>query len=245
MLTWTLENKRDRFCGLLQEIVSQSITYRGRSPKPLSREEVDELNQLVLKLSFKVPELHDLAFLDALPRAKAWQKEAQPEASTSKSIDYKKLAAELLALSSLQPVPRGFAFEKFLEALFHAFSLTPRGSFRNVGEQIDGSFLLHHETYLMEARWRNELADASDLRAFSEKVSDKFKLGRGLFISNSGFSEDGLRAFGQGKAVVCMDGLDLFDLLSREISLAEVVAAKVRRLAESGKPFTRVRELFN
>jgi hypothetical protein len=63
-------------------------------------------------------------------------------------------------------------------------------------------------------------------------------------VSNSGFSEDGLVAFGQGKRVICMDGLDLFETLSRDLPLNHVVEKKVRWAAETGKPFARVRDLF-
>lgn len=63
-------------------------------------------------------------------------------------------------------------------------------------------------------------------------------------MSNSGFSDDGLVAFGRGKRVICMDGLDLYDLLDREIPLNQVLERKVRRAAETGTPFLRVRDLF-
>ena len=67
---------------------------------------------------------------------------------------------------------------------------------------------------------------------------------RGLFVSNSGFSEDGLTAFGRGKRVICMDGLDLYDMLGRELALDHVLERKVRRTAETGLGFLRVRDLF-
>ena len=63
-------------------------------------------------------------------------------------------------------------------------------------------------------------------------------------MSNSGFSEDGLVAFGRGKRVICMDGLDLYEMLDREIPLNQVLERKVRRAAETGMPFLRVRDLF-
>jgi hypothetical protein len=61
---------------------------------------------------------------------------------------------------------------------------------------------------------------------------------------NSGFSEDGLIAFGRGKRVICMDGLDLYEMLDREIPLNQVLERKVRKAAETGMPFLRVRDLF-
>jgi hypothetical protein len=53
-----------------------------------------------------------------------------------------------------------------------------------------------------------------------------------------------LTAFGRGKRVVCMDGLDLHDMLDKGLSFADVMAKKVRRAAETGNPFIRVRDLY-
>ncbi len=154
------------------------------------------------------------------------------------------LRDELLALAQLAPHPRGYAFEKFLNTLFAAFDLAPREAFRVRGEQIDGSFLLSNETYLLEAKWENAFTGAAQLHAFHGKIEQKSQWARGLFISNSGFSEDGIHAFGRAKRIILMEGLDLFDALNREIPLPHVLAAKERRAAESGVPFVRVRELF-
>lgn len=66
----------------------------------------------------------------------------------------------LVALSSLDPQPRGYAFEKFLQELFNAFGLAAREPFRLRGEQIDGSFVMSGETYLVEAKWHNSLCAA-------------------------------------------------------------------------------------
>jgi hypothetical protein len=69
-------------------------------------------------------------------------------------------------------------------------------------------------------------------------------VGRGLIVSYSGFTEDGLHAFGRGKRVICMDGLDLYDALSRELPFDQVLEQKVRWAAERGSVFARVRDLF-
>ena len=64
------------------------------------------------------------------------------------------LRDQLLQISRLDPQARGFAYEKFLKDVFNANGLAPRASFRLVGEQIDGSFELSSETYLLEAKWK-------------------------------------------------------------------------------------------
>ena len=57
-----------------------------------------------------------------------------------------------------------------------------------------------------EAKWQNAPTGAADLYVFEGKIHEKATWSRGLFVSNSGFSRDGLDAFGRGKRLVCMDG---------------------------------------
>lgn len=151
---------------------------------------------------------------------------------------------ELLRISALDAHARGYAFERFLKTLFDTFGLAAHEPFRLRGEQIDGSFQLGSDTYLLEAKWHGQPIGVADLHTFHGKIEQKAAWTRGLFVSNSGFSEDGLSAFGRGKRVVCMDGLDLYEMLDREIPLNQVLDRKVRRAAETGMPFLRVRDLF-
>jgi hypothetical protein len=41
-----------------------------------------------------------------------------------------------------------------------------------------------------------------------------------------------------------MDGLDLYEVLNRQLPLDQVIERKARRAVETGLPFTRVRDLF-
>ena len=156
------------------------------------------------------------------------------------------LNARLLALTNMPPQERGFAFEKFLSDLFALYNLDPRRSFRLTGEQIDGSFELPPETFLLEAKWQTALTGLADLLTFSGKVEGKAQWSRGLFISYSGFSSDGLEAFARGRrtSIVCMDGWDLSQVLSGGLDLVEVIQKKKRRAGETGSAFVPVRDLF-
>ena len=154
------------------------------------------------------------------------------------------LKQSLIDLSAMDPQPRGYAFETWLRDIFNLFGLEARDPFRLRGEQIDGSFLLQGETYLVEAKWQSAPAGVAVLHAFHGKLDQRAAWARGLFVSNSGFTEDGLAAFGRGKRVICMDGLDLFDMLDRNLPLDQVLERKVRRAAETGLPFERIRDLF-
>jgi hypothetical protein len=65
-------------------------------------------------------------------------------------------------------------------------------------------------------------------------------------VSYSGFTEDGLAAFAQGKQtnIICMDGRDLFHVLAGKLDLRDVIARKVRAAAETNRAFVPVRDLF-
>ena len=160
------------------------------------------------------------------------------------SATYRSLHARMQELLPLPAQQRGYKFESFLKDAFNAFELQSKEAFRIAGEQIDGSFLLGHEVYLLEARWGDAASNVADLHTFHGKLEQKAAWTRGLFVSYAGFTPDGLEAFGRGKKLVCMDGLDLLEALSREISLQEVIARKIRHAAERGVVFVRVRDLF-
>jgi hypothetical protein len=207
-------------------------TIRRRSgQKEKVPDHKDEFYQLIERLGGKAPE----AF------------KVKPNQSENFKLNEEvasNLFKQLIELSVLDPQPRGYAFEKFLKLLFDANGMKGRASFRLIGEQIDGSFQLIGETYLLEAKWQNKPIDASDLRSFNAKVEDKASWSRGLFVSYSGFSEDGLVAYGKGKSVVCMDGFDLSEMLQNRLSLKDVLSRKVRYAAETGKPFVSLRDLL-
>ncbi len=196
-------------------------------------------------------ELNDtvrVAFFKILERLRGTppRQETASRASAESRIDAtaaSSLADRLLKVSELDPQPRGYAFEKLLKDTFDAYGLSARDSFRLVGEQIDGSFMLRGDTYLLEAKWTNDPVGAATLRSFNAKVEEKARWSRGLLLSYSGFSPEGLTAFGHGKSLICMDGLDLHAVLSRRLDLAAVFAMKARRAAETGRPFVSVDDL--
>ena len=151
---------------------------------------------------------------------------------------YDKLKKDLQELSNFDDSPqsRGFAFEKYLQNLFEINELQSRGSFKIEGEQIDGSFVLRDEVYLLEAKWTNKPIDKSELVIFNEKVSSKSGFTRGLFISYSGYSKEALNTLNSGRTVniVLMTVKELEMILSKKVDFKEFIWAKVRALAEEG-----------
>jgi hypothetical protein len=132
---------------------------------------------------------------------------------------------------------------------FHSFNCiklipAPKEAFLNRGEQIDGSFQFGHQTYLLEAKWQATPVGADALHTFHGKLEQKAAWARGLFISESSFTADGLEPFGKAKRLICMDGLYLYEVLDRKLSLSNVLELKARRALDTGLPFARIRDLF-
>ncbi|GAA5658209.1 hypothetical protein Brsp06_04593 [Brucella sp. NBRC 13694] len=156
------------------------------------------------------------------------------------------LEAGFNMLHSMDDVPhaRGYAFESFLRCWFDVWGLEARKSFRiGNGEQIDGSFVHRHSVFLLEAKWKNAETNAGELHSFQGKVGERLEGARGLYVSYAGFTSPSLRDF-TAKRILLMDGMDIVDALTRQLSLDEIIAAKLRIAIEERRPFVRVRELF-
>jgi hypothetical protein len=135
-------------------------------------------------------------FLDLLSRIGGDpQATAEPVREAFATAKFTKLINSFQSLTAMDPHPRGIAFESFLQETFNAFGLEAREAFRLRGEQIDGSFLLGGELYLLEAKWHNPKIGIGELHAFHGKVEQKAAWTRGLFISHSGFTDEGLHAW--------------------------------------------------
>lgn len=154
------------------------------------------------------------------------------------------LRKRLYDLRDLPQQKRGYEFEGFLKDLFDSSRLQARSPFSLVGEQIDGSFQLGNETYLIEAKWVRDPIGAAELHTFQGKLDQKAAWARGVFISYGGFTKEGLYAFGRGRKVICMSGEDIYNALGRRIPIADVIDRKVRAAAETGAAFVPMDELF-
>ena len=248
LLEATFERRRDRFCDLLLTAVRQGMKYRIKQANPVTREEIHRLNILVHRVGFGIPELRDQKFLDGLPSKTPPEEEdvpaaparPDPQAAARAALaeETEKLRLRFLALLGEKNVQaRGYAFEGFLNDLFRVNGLAPREPFRVAGEQIDGSFEWQTHVFLIEARWRQDVADASDLYVLRGKVEGKSDWTRGLFISINGFSSLAADTFGRGRRanLITMDGQDLMLILEQRWSLQDAIRMKTRHAGETGE----------
>jgi hypothetical protein len=250
LLEATFEWRRARFCDLLLTAVKQGMKYRIKKGEPVTREEIQRLNALVRQAGFGIPELLDQKFLDGLPTkshspaasvaAVRPQPDPQAEARNKLADEMERLRQRFLVLfSEKNTQARGYAFEGFLNDLFRVNGLAPREPFRVVGEQIDGSFEWQSHVFLLEARWRQDVADAPDLYVLRGKVEGKSDWTRGLFVSINGFSSLAADTFSKGRRtnLITIDGQDLMLILEQRWSLQDGIRMKLRHAGETGEVY--------
>ena len=246
LLERTLQFRRGRFEPLVVEIVRAGLTYRQKNGKPLPPDEVEKINGLILEIGFKFPDLWDQAFLASLRAggaARATERIQQERAAetlresqrTQRSVDLEALKREFLGLhESRDRQQAGLQLEKVMNKLFALHDLAPRELFRIVGEQIDGSFELDYEIYLLEAKWQQDPSPAADLYVFREKVAAKSQFTRGVFLSINGVSRDAQDAITRGKQpnFFVIGGYDIMILLEDNMDLRTFLRRRQRLLAE-------------
>jgi hypothetical protein len=139
----------------------------------------------------------------------------------------------------------GFALERLLNRLFEIFQLQPRQPFRVIGEQIDGSFELDAQIYLLESKWEKHPLPEEHLLVFRGKIEGKSTFTRGVFVALNGISAPARDAITRGKApsFFVMDRHDLMMILSESISLTTFLRKRVRLLAEQGRVYVPFSEL--
>jgi hypothetical protein len=80
---------------------------------------------------------------------------------------------------------------------------------------------------------------------FREKVEAKAVCARNVFVSCTGFSDEGIASFSRGRKtdIVGLTRLDLHEISERQISLTAVLREKVRKAAETGEFYVSVSRL--
>jgi hypothetical protein len=163
--------------------------------------EVEKVNGHTLELGFKFPELWDQEFLRSLDQTtgeRAREHFSQAEAQDKQQSSEQRCSEELVQLkewffelaADSDRRRAGLTLEKLLNRLFELFELQPRQPFCVIGEQIDGSFELDGETYLLESKWEKDALPEADLLVFRGKIEGKSTFTRGLFIALNDISRE-------------------------------------------------------
>lgn len=173
-------------------------------------------------------------------------KEQNPKSENKLDVDFDNLKVTLLAIEKISSTQaKGYAFEKYLTNLFHAFNLDPHASYRTEYDQIDGSFVLDGNTVLIEAKYRANAIPKDDLILFSNKIVSKSPFSKGLFVTYSSVDTKAIEYFtGKSARIVILTVEELFLLCQNKLSLLKVLQAKFRALDEHGVIYRHIMNLM-
>lgn len=145
------------------------------------------------------------------------------------------LKERYIELMQMTPQERGYALERLLQDVFDAFDLDPRASFRVIGEQIDGGFVIDRIHFILEAKWEQVPAGRAALDAFDAKVDRRSDIAQGLFVAIAGFEPTAVELHSRRRSpIILMDGGDLYAVLDNRIDLRELLRNKLRHAAMTG-----------
>ena len=117
-----LDRRRHRLDALTLAIVRQSMIWRRGRGEPLTRDEIERLNEILLRLSIKVPELNEQDFLGTLHRPDTRRDDpASPGDFQPTDEVAKELSHRLNGLNDHPPQLRGYEYERCLTELFNAY----------------------------------------------------------------------------------------------------------------------------
>lgn len=163
------------------------------------------------------------------------------------SIHYEELLSDLLTVAQISnKQERGYAFERFLTRLFTEYHVDPRPSFRavEIHEQIDGSFEMIGETYLVEAKYTEGELSYDQLISFQAKLESR-AYARGLLITYTTPNKDALThlSIGRTPRMVIMTVSEIYNLIDRKLDLGSIIQKKIRLLNEEIKPFVEIEKI--
>jgi hypothetical protein len=131
----------------------------------------------------------------------------------------------------------GYQFQNWFYDLVDFCEITCR-PFVATGRQIDGSITVDGTTYLIELKFTEHQAAATDIDSLTNKVRDKADNTMGIMLSMSGYSSTARQqASGRGSPVLLLDSSHVFLILGGVWSLVEVINRSRRHASQTGDAY--------
>jgi len=190
--------------------------------------------------------LREQAFQERQEQERREREMHQARASRSEmtAIDHKLLQSlrdefdEIHGMTDTQL--RGNRFEQLLNKIFSYYSERSEGSFKRVGEQLDGLFYFDKHCYYVEARWKKQKTKAGDISKLRDRAVSGFGGDtKALFISFEGYTAECLHSLAgrTDERVLLMDGGDVRLVLDCQIAFDVLLAEKQLDIVRNKRPF--------
>ena len=150
-----------------------------------------------------------------------------------------KLNDRLTTLSQKLGTQRaGYDFQDWFYDLLDLSEITNRKPYFHAGRQIDGSLTLSGTTYLVELKFTNSQATATDIDTFYKKVTTKADNTMGVMVSISGYSSVAKNeASGEKTPLLLLDHAHLYLVLGGIMGLSDVIERIRRHASQTGEAY--------
>ena len=151
-------------------------------------------------------------------------------------------------VSSNDAQGRGYLLQDLLRDTFKHFEIPVENSFtrNDRGEQIDGAFNFEGWHYIVECRWRKKVTDIREVDGLLGPLDRSGDQTLGIFFSINGWSSKVPNLLKQNskKRIILVDGTDFRTVLTGEITLSELLDAKLKELNLKSEPFISAEEIL-
>jgi hypothetical protein len=171
---------------------------------------------------------------EAQERFRAFQEEVRRSRQDLESLS-KRLNDLATRLGSQQA---GYDFQDWFYDLMDFFEILNRRPYVVNGRQIDGSITVSGTTYLVELKFTQEQAGATDIDTLLKKVSDKADNTMGIMVAISGYSSTAVsEASGPRTTLLLLDHRHLYSAVSGTTAFNEVVDRVRRHASQTGESY--------
>ena len=132
----------------------------------------------------------------------------------------------------------GYDFQDWFFNVLDFSEIINRRPYWSNGRQIDGSLNVDGTTYLVELKFTDVQADATDIDSFKAKIDSKADNTMGIMMSISGYSSVAItEASGKKTPMLLLDAQHIYLFLSGNLKFSEIITRVRRHAAQTGEAY--------
>lgn len=155
------------------------------------------------------------------------------------NLTIQKLNDRLAALAKeIGAQEAGYKFQDWFYDLADFFEVQNKRPYVSAGRQIDGALTIAGTTYLVELKFTNDQAGATDVDSIHKKVTGKADNTMGIMLSMSGYTQTAIKeASGARTPLLLLDYQHLYMVLGGAMSFPEVIDRVRRHASQTGEAY--------
>ncbi len=231
-----------RAVGKMAVALAEQTTFPDLRDWEDSQHKVAEARRAVFELKALIDRQHEEVRQEREVKAAKAVAQAEKEQVQRSRLSLEKLMQQLTDLHpQMGTSPGGYAFQEWVYDLLTFGEIDNRRPYITEGRQIDGSITIDGTTYLIEMKFADAQAAATDIDIFRSKIESKADNTMGLFISMAGYSSVAVKgASGKQTTMLLIDAPHIYLVLTGAMCFQDLVRRVRRHAAQTGESYLAV-----